>query len=1048
MTRQLDAAFAVLDDCCKRRDEWIEAHLRTAEECHCECCAVSSGQIERELELGQACVEKLWLKQDQYIQLQIGAAYHAWRELGGTIPDDVTVSANLDSPPSLADIVTELVQGRVSGTMPEQDAGSFSVRPAPLSFPGQPGVPVGPELVAERRPAEGPRPCAVPDSRLLGGLIDQELKAQLARNGDLLPPEKEALRQLAGILGRPDGAALLGRLAGDALRRAGAEGAGPGRPGQPAGQAGAVPVPAPPIPPPVPRFPPRDPAAERKAKEEQADRDRQEREAEKQRLQPGAVPDWCRILDYRTAHGAASKVTAPGWTDAVSAFLKSLPLGLDRIIQSLDGLVKAAAGFTPFVAGCKSQDATGIARFAALANGLSQWLGIEYPGVNTSLRQTLNALCPQQVPTIDQAQQLYLQAPGGKRLASTWWAANGFCPDLQAQIADLARTRPNVGEAISLRLRGTITEGELDRRLAALGVSELDDRLGFRALADFIPPPTDLVSFMVRDVADQRVVDKYGYDEEFHAKFAGKVKAWANAQGMTEEQFLFNWRAHWRLVSPTQGFEMLHRLRPGAVPQGIETTEADILQLLEIDDYPQYWRERLMAISYAPLTRVDVQRAYFIGALKLPEVTSAYLDLGYAKPNADRLTEFTRRLRVRWIRGQLGMPGPAALAGMFAEGIITHVELVQEIRDYGFDAVDVQLASAEAQKKQERAFKKRLIAAARSRFLTGMVLAGDASAALQRAGVDPGTARALVRQWEAERELLGRHVTAAQLCRMANLGVVNAEEYQLALMRLGFRAREAGRLAALCRGTKEAKDKRAVRKLSPAQLCEAFQAERLTMPRFVAKLRELGFDDEGALIVASACKAAKEADPDVRRLTPAQLCQSFAEGDLDAAGLRASLKELGFAPSARELLAKQCERRKDLDSKRRRTERQLSGPQLCKAYKQGLLGPAAFLGGMAELGYSAEDARLLANECALDLGKEQRQQLAAAVKDFLAGAEKGRKEKKAAVKEAVAADEKARAAQEKRLKELAAAREKSQKALQKAIKEQADKPAEEDLHEA
>ena len=89
---------------------------------------------------------------------------------------------------------------------------------------------------------------------------------------------------------------------------------------------------------------------------------------------------------------------------------------------------------------------------------------------------------------------------------------------------------------------------------------------------------------------------------------------------MDKEVLQWYWRAHWELPSPTTGFEMLHRLHPdvlevigekykemGLNPDDLKTDLDTLKELLKISDYPKYWRDRLAAISYSPLTRVDLR---------------------------------------------------------------------------------------------------------------------------------------------------------------------------------------------------------------------------------------------------------------------------------------------------------------------------------------------------------------------------------------------------------------------------------------------------------
>jgi len=1028
----LDAAKATYTDCCCRRDSYIEALLRECDECWVECCGIVAGTIDRQLDQAEGLVGKLHLKQDQAIQREIGAAYNAWVQLGGAIPDNAAVAARLEVPPDLVAIVAELVRGRAGPAFIGAPEGAFEVQAPLFAAPAPAAPPAAPLVGGVLAPGPGPLAQAGIGIADMGAMIQDELRQQIAANGALPAPDRGRANALQGLLQQPGALAQVGKLVEDALRRAERERAGFGQPVPRIDRVRIGPAPVPPVPPPVPRFPPPGPRREEREEEEKKKKEKEEEEA-RAAFFKGTTPNWC--FEQTTLENVPGNVKsgAPGvFERAFRKIAESIPLGIGPVIASFNSFVDTIAAADANVVGCKARESKNIALYSAVVNSLYTWLGIDFPGVRDSLAQAANATCPQKIPTAEEARGAYLANVIQGRKADLWYSGNGYCPPWQHLLVDATRTRPNVGESISLHLRGKLTLEELQQRLRGNGVLHQGERNLFLELANFIPPPTDLTSFMVRDIADEEVVKKYGYDESFNVKFAGRIKDWARAQGMTEDQFRYVWRAHWRLVSPTQGFEMLHRLRPGAVPNEIVTEEADVLQLLEVDDYPPFWRRRLMAISYRPLTRVDTQRAYFIGSLDLADVKESYLDQGYDEKRATVMQNFTRRLRVRWIRSQLGLPGPAALAGMYADRLIDRAELTRETAAYGFDAADVQLAVDAAEQRRRLGRKKKALAALRTRYMAGMVPNGDAIALLVRRGFPGGDAQQIVTDLEEERSLLGRHITVRPLCRMADRGVITREDYLLALMRLGFRAREAQRLVDLCAAEKGEREERKKKRLSPAQLCAALQDQRLTVAGFTNRLTSYGYDQADADLVASACLKAGEAKDDERRLTVSQICQAQLDGLLTETRAVGQLRELGFGDEAALILATSCSKRKREERQPKAQRRRLTVAQLCKGWKAGLLSADLFVRGLGDLGYEVQDAHVLGSLCGLEFSREQREQMAAAIKTYLAALEKGAAAKKAATKERLAADAKAAAAQRQRLEALAKARRKATTAAVKA----------------
>jgi hypothetical protein len=181
--------------------------------------------------------------------------------------------------------------------------------------------------------------------------------------------------------------------------------------------------------------------------------------------------------------------------------------------------------------------------------------------------------------------------------------------------------------------RGLITETVLNDMLYKL-MFRIEDIPTLKELSKVIPGVQDLISMQVREAWDEGASAKYGYDLGDHAQ----LDVWAAKQGLDPDWIKRYWRSHWRLPEAQMGYEMLHRLRPGktSVPFGTD----DMRELLRVLDYPVYWRDRLIEISYYPYTRVDVRRMYGQGVLSADEVYQAYLDLGYDADHAKHLSDF------------------------------------------------------------------------------------------------------------------------------------------------------------------------------------------------------------------------------------------------------------------------------------------------------------------------------------------------------------------------------------------------------------------------
>lgn len=205
----------------------------------------------------------------------------------------------------------------------------------------------------------------------------------------------------------------------------------------------------------------------------------------------------------------------------------------------------------------------------------------------------------------------------------------GIAPELARIEIESSRPLPSPGVVQEAFVRGLITEEFHDSLLKKHGYTENDIRL-FKSLYWVIPPLSDIIRMAVREVFSPNIAEKFGQYEDFPEVFA----EWAEKQGLSREWAKRYWASHWDLPSITQGYEMFHR--------GI-IDENELKMLMRALDIMPFWREKLIQLSYSPLTRVDVRRMYSLGVIDEQQVYKAYRDLGYDDEKARWLTEFTKR---------------------------------------------------------------------------------------------------------------------------------------------------------------------------------------------------------------------------------------------------------------------------------------------------------------------------------------------------------------------------------------------------------------------
>ncbi len=241
--------------------------------------------------------------------------------------------------------------------------------------------------------------------------------------------------------------------------------------------------------------------------------------------------------------------------------------------------------------------------------------------------QGMSARAQQSIPPIQTVIEGWRRGLLTEEQATELTLRSGFPPELTEFLQRIDKQLLRLDEVQALNLRGVIEDGDADNRLIQLGFAS-DDIPLLKNLFFIRPPVQDVIRMAVREVFTPEIAERFGQFEDFPEEFV----AAAHEVGLRESDALNYWAAHWDLPSIGQGFEMLHR-------RVIESDELDIL--LRARDVMPFWRDKLTAISFRPLTRVDVRRMHLEGVITEAEVFDAYLDFGYAPANARRMTDFT-----------------------------------------------------------------------------------------------------------------------------------------------------------------------------------------------------------------------------------------------------------------------------------------------------------------------------------------------------------------------------------------------------------------------
>jgi len=342
-----------------------------------------------------------------------------------------------------------------------------------------------------------------------------------------------------------------------------------------------------------------------------------------------------------------------------------------------------------------------------------------------------------------------------------WLSDQGWPTPAINAFKEILRPRASLGDLISWAWRvhkdPNVVRDELRRR----GYTD-DDISRFIELAHRIPGPGDLVRFALREAWDDRVAAKYGYDADFRPEF----QEWMERQGMGGFWPKLYWRSHWVVPSPSMGFEMLHR---GII--GMEELD----DLLRIADYPPYWRDKLLKISYLTYTRVDVRRMYRVGVFTtFEEVYNAYKEMGYDDDKARHLAEFT----IREYGEEEREATKSDILTAYELGTFTRDEAYNALRAIDYPDWIAQVYLDRVDFKRANKIAKEVVRQVKTLYINGLVSKPEVHARLSAVGIPAGEIDEYLAIWDITRANKVARPSITKLKELFIQGIISEAEYR------------------------------------------------------------------------------------------------------------------------------------------------------------------------------------------------------------------------------------------------------------------------------
>lgn len=505
----------------------------------------------------------------------------------------------------------------------------------------------------------------------------------------------------------------------------------------------------------------------------------------------------------------------------------------------------------------------------------------------------------------------------------TWTRCNGNIPQCRLPILASKNYRHTARDIVDLYRRGVISDlNQYVSRLAESGIRGEKFAREIYELSTVLPSPSELVHWAVRDVFDPAKLGREEMMREYRQQrglqemfdiigYSDRTYTLPDGRKVEYKPGLYTFMASYEEVSPTQVYEMMHRLRPGrthlyALPTGgggsVTPEPVDIhtvRKLLKEKDYNPIWRDRLAAISYRPLGRIELKRIYSVGGFGRPQYIAGYIlrdgvpvdvvgvaeremverfmDYGYTRGDSlllayhtshtlqsSSLTQATkRRIKDITTRYTLGLIGKE----------IARQQLTTIVGDASraSDILDAHIRESETQAARKR------ISYVRRAYITGGIDDDELRRSLVDIGMIPSAIQTLLDDVREERRHKRRHVVNSVLCQWYVTGQMTYEEYMTRLLRMGYDRVDAKRIIDTClvgHAAKSAREQRVI----------AEKTERAQKQRERAKER----------IRQRVIRTQQQTVDDAYSLrTPATLQRWLRTGLIDADSVRDTLRRRG-----------------------------------------------------------------------------------------------------------------------------------------------------------
>ena len=411
----------------------------------------------------------------------------------------------------------------------------------------------------------------------------------------------------------------------------------------------------------------------------------------------------------------------------------------------------------------------------------------------------------------------------------------GWSEERSELLEDVARMRLAEDFLVTLRRRQIITLDAYKMRMHHLGYDEKEAEDYYTASLIY-PSASDLVRMAVREAFTPEIAEKFGQYQDLPPKFMEL----AQQAGLTEDFAKAFWAAHWELPSPQMGFDLLHR--------GI-ITQDELKMLLRALDIMPFWRDKLIALSYAPFTRVDIRRMHKVGILTEAQVLQSYKDIGYNDEKAKALTDFTIKLNAGTATGSDKELAKSEVVSLYKKRILTRDQATTRLESLDYTGDDIGLILDLADWTADASTKEITVSQVKSLYQKGLATRDQAVQFLTALKYSAQAITNMLTLWDWENPQDSKLPARTDLDQLVKDNIIGETTWRSQMALLGYDAMYcdwywAELLADIMRqGAAPQADR--VKDLTLAQLKDLYLLELRTRTQITPYLSAMGYNAPG-----------------------------------------------------------------------------------------------------------------------------------------------------------------------------------------------------------